>query len=104
MVTVEAAIALMGVIAVLAMCLAGIGTVRNQAALCQVVREAARAAAVAESVDSAGMAGAPGSAQVTVLEVGKWVHARGVAPAVELGGLRLGTVECQAAVLSEAQL
>ena len=101
MVTVEAALALTGVILVLVMVLAAIGSVRNQSVLCQAVREGARAEAMGESGELAAQVAFPSGASFQVAEKGMWVEVTGTAPALGLGGLSIGELECSATVLSE---
>lgn len=99
--TVEAALSLTGVILVLAMVLASIGSVRNQSVLCQAVREGARAVAMGESAELAAQNAFPGGASFQAVERGIWVEVTGTTSALALGGLNIGELTCSATVLSE---
>lgn len=72
MVTVETAITLTVVIAVLALALGGLSLVRQQADLCHAAREAARAHSVGEDASAAAYTAMPG-ASVSATQAGTMV-------------------------------
>lgn len=71
--TVELAIGMTALIAVLALLVAALGAVRVHADICQAVREGARAAAVGDSAADAVVRSLPRARSVSVDESGEWV-------------------------------
>lgn len=97
MVTVEMALALASLLAVFALMLAGLGAVRAHASLCQGARDAARLAAVGDSV-GAGAVPLPVGGSVSVTESGEWVEVTG---SVSVSGLPVGPLTCSVRTLRE---
>ena len=91
MVTVEIAVGIAAVVAVLVIALGAIAVVRTQADVCHSARTAARSAAVGE----------PSPTPAALSYGGQWVSASASAPAVQLGPFSWGSLQCEATALRE---
>lgn len=95
--TVELAIGMAALIAVLSLLVGAMGAMRTQAEVCQAVREGARAAAVGESAPAAVASSFPRAVGVTVNKSGGWVTVSASSESV------LGvSLACSASTLAES--
>lgn len=101
MVTVEMAISLGALVVVFAMLVAGLGVMRQQADLCQAVREAARAAAIGEDPHAAAVRSYPRIGALAVERSGDWVRATGTAPAFGAAGTAWPQLSCNLTTAAE---
>lgn len=96
MVTVETAIGIAALVAVLALLIGAVNVVQGQAGLCQAVREGARSASVGSSAVAATTQSFPKAFNVTEDFADGWVTVSGSAKALEFGVLH-----CSATTLLE---
>lgn len=101
MVTVEAAVSVTALVAVLALLLGAIGVVRTQAELCQSVREGARAESLGQEGSAAVSARFSGAVDVQVGGDQTWVRVEGQTSAATIGSLSVGSLHCAAETLRE---
>lgn len=101
MVTVEMAVGMTALIAVLAMLVGALTVVRSQAEICQAVREGARAAAMGQPAASAVTYRYPQATDVSVGGGGQWVRVAASAPVELFGQWGFTSVHCEAATLVE---
>lgn len=95
MVTVETAISLGGVVAVVLALIMSLSVASAKGQACHAAREAARAVSLGASAPTAN------GLEVSVTVEGTWVSARAAAPAVSLGPWSAPAVACQISTVAE---
>ncbi|MSS83310.1 pilus assembly protein TadE [Actinomycetaceae bacterium WB03_NA08] len=101
MVTVELAMAMVGIVLVLGMVLCAVAAVRTQASLCQAAREGARSLSIGADADAAARNAFGGDLSVFASKSEQWARVRVESAALELGGLHIGSLQCKAVTLAE---
>lgn len=101
MVTVEIAVGMAALIAVLALLVGALAVMKNQAEVCQAVREGARAASVGTSGPAAVTERYPRATNILVSGADQWVRVSASAPVQIIPGWQFSSVQCQAVTLME---
>lgn len=102
MVTVEAAMGISAIVAVLGLVVGAINVVRVQADLCQVARDQARGASVGEKPsESLGSSLRIPSLAVSEEYQGDWVSVTASSGAFAVGSWSIGSLHCEASTLIE---